>query len=142
LALAQGLLYRRLAGRLNEVTFIWLGAGLMALGLGGIGAVARLTEEPGGNLLPALFGVLAIAVTGFAFMTPSVQALISRRSDPTRQGEILGVNQSANAMARILGPAVGTPLFYLSNTSHLVPYAAGAALLFMVLLLSFTVRHE
>jgi MFS family permease len=142
LALAQGVLYRRLAARLNEITFIWLGAALMAVGLGGIGAVARLTEEPGVSLMPSLLGALAVAVTGFAFMTPSVQALISRRSDPTRQGEILGVNQSANAMARILGPAVGMPLFYLSNTSHLVPYAAGAALLFMVLLLSFTVRHE
>jgi MFS family permease len=142
LALAQGVLYRRLAARLNEITFIWVGAGLMALGLGGIGAVARLTEEPGVSLMPSLLGALAVAVTGFAFMTPSVQALISRRSDPTRQGEILGVNQSANAMARILGPAIGTPLFYLSNTSHLVPYAVGAALLFLVLLLSVAVRHE
>jgi len=33
---------------------------------------------------------LAVSVFGFAFMTPSVQALISRRSDPARQGEVLG----------------------------------------------------
>jgi MFS family permease len=142
LALAQGLLYRRLAARLKEITFIWIGAALMSVGLAGIGAIARLTDEPDANLMASLLAVLAVAVTGFAFMTPSVQALISRRSDPTRQGEILGVNQSANALARILGPAAGVPLFYVQNTNHLVPYAVGATLLFVVLLLSFAVQHE
>jgi len=144
LTLANGVLYRRLANRLSEVAFIGIGATMMVLGLGGMAVIARLADQPAEDfsLLKPLFGVLAVAVTGFAFVTPSVQSLISRRSDPTRQGEILGVNQSANALARILGPALGTPLFYLKSSQHVGPYAVGAGLLLMVLLLSFTLRRE
>jgi hypothetical protein len=53
---------------------------------------------------------LTLIVSGFAFVTPSLNALISRRSDPLRQGGILGVGQSASALARILGSALGIPL--------------------------------
>ncbi len=82
--------------------------------------------------LPLLFAGLTAAVVGFAFLTPSAQALISRRTPGDRQGEILGVNQSAAAVARILGPALGIPLYQLTS-SHLLPYAVGAALLFLML---------
>jgi MFS family permease len=82
--------------------------------------------------LPLLFAGVTVAVIGFAFLTPSAQALISRRTPADRQGEILGVNQSAAAMARILGPAVGIPLYELT-ASHLLPYAFGAILLFAML---------
>jgi MFS family permease len=143
LGLAQGGLYRPLARRVSEGTFILVGAALMALGLAGIGAVAALAEQPeppnSTTLLVGLLAILAVAVTGFAFVTPSVQALISRRSDPTRQGEILGVNQSASALARILGPAVGVPFFYLT-VHHEMPYAFGTGLLVIVLLLTLRVR--
>jgi hypothetical protein len=53
-----------------------------------------------------LFVALTSAVVGFAFLTPSAQALISRRTSADRQGEILGVNQSASAMARIPVPSL------------------------------------
>ena len=81
-----------------------------------------------------------VAVTGFSFVTPSVQSLISRRSDPYKQGEILVVNQSANAMSRILGPALGTPLYFI-HPSHVLPYAFGVVLLLVVLLLIPRVRE-
>jgi MFS family permease len=138
LALAQGGLYRPLAKRYSEVTFIWLGAILMAFGLSALGIVAAFSEAPTENrgmLLTALLAILAVAVTGFAFVTPSVQALISRLSDPNRQGEILGVNQSASAMARILGPALGVPLYFLTP-SHILPYIFGTALLLLVMVLT------
>ena len=78
---------------------------------------------------------------GFAFLTPSVQALVSRRSDPARQGEILGVNQSAAALARILGPLVSIPLFF-STRSHILPYLFGASLLGIVLLLCLRITRD
>ena len=74
---------------------------------------------------------LGVVVIGFSFLTPSVQSLISRRSDPTRQGEILGVNQSAAALARILGPLLGLSLYKLTP-SHALPYALAMALLCLV----------
>jgi MFS family permease len=82
--------------------------------------------------LPLLFAGLTTAVVGFAFLTPSAQALISRRTPADRQGEILGVNQSSAAVARILGPALGIPLYQLTP-SHLLPYAFGAAVLLLML---------
>src|SRR5207249_717242 len=142
LTFAQGGLYRPLARRVREVTFTWIGTLLMAVGMAGLGFIAYLATWESQSrwynicymgldrtfLLIALLAVLAIAVTGFAFMTPSVQALISRLSDPGRQGEILGVNQSASAMARILGPAAGVPLYFLTPT-HTLPYVFGTGLL-------------
>jgi MFS family permease len=144
LGLAQGGLYRPLARRVSEISFMLIGGVLMALGLAGVGAVAAWAEGPEpartSLLLTALLATLAVAVTGFSFMTPSVQSLISRRSDPTRQGEILGVNQSASAMARILGPALGVPLYFLTP-EHSLPYVLGTGLLLVVLLLTLRLRR-
>ena len=61
-----------------------------------------------------------------------VQALVSRRADADRQGEILGVNQSASALARILGPIFGVSL-YMATYTHLLPYLFGGALLLLML---------
>ena len=83
--------------------------------------------------------VLTVAVTGFALLTPSVQSLISRRSDPAKQGEVLGVNQSASALARILGPMLGPSLFYL-RPKYVLPYLGGTALLVIVYWLTLRIR--
>ena len=79
-----------------------------------------------------MLATLTLSVVGFAFLTPSVQALISRRSDPERQGEVLGVNQSFSALARILGPFLGLTLYY-AHPSHLLPYVFGALTLLAML---------
>lgn len=137
LMLAQGLLYRRLALRVHETTFMKAGLVLMIAGLVfGMAILVIAAKEPGstGRLIWFLLA-LAIAVTGFALVTPSVQALISRLSDSAKQGEILGVNQSASALARILGPAIGLTLFKM-ETTHILPYALGCGLLLIVLLLT------
>ncbi len=135
LMLTQGFLYRRLANRLSEVTFMAAGICLMAVGvlsLAGVSWVAlhQLAEFPA--RLTWMLASLTLCVIGFAFLTPSAQALISRRTDPARQGEVLGVNQSASAMARILGPIFGLTLYKLTP-SHMLPYGFGAALLVLML---------
>jgi MFS family permease len=144
LLLTQGFLYRRLAPHLSEVTFMTIGILLMGLGVAGLGsaAVAHNIGSAGRELLlPGMLASMTVAVIGFAFLTPSVQALISRRSDPERQGEILGVNQSASALARILGPFVGLSLYKL-EASHLWPYAFGAVLLLLMLPLLPRLRRD
>src|SRR5205807_514217 len=93
-------------------------------------------DEPQGStaLLLGLLAVLSLVLTGFAFVVPSAQALISRRSNPARQGEILGINQSANAVARILGPLFGM-IFYFALRPHVLPYLFGTVLLLSVFFL-------
>jgi len=134
LLIAQGFLYRRLASRLSETTFIGIGILFMLLGIILQGAIAYVKANAPENevRLEFLFVALTAAVVGFAFLTPSAQALVSRRTPADRQGEILGVNQSASALARILGPIFGVTL-YESATSHLPPFIAGAILLVLML---------
>jgi MFS family permease len=143
LMMVQGFLYRRLAKRVSEVTFITIGIVLMGLGVASLAGPTLLKESILGSrgLLWAWMMIgLAVAVTGFAFLTPSVQALISRRSDPNKQGEILGVNQSASALARIFGPFMGVSLFH-AEKSHLLPYASGAGLILVMLPLLPKIRE-
>ncbi len=143
LMLIQGFVYRRFVQRVGEVRFLQVGIALMALGLGGAVGVLHLRGplEDSDLLLPVALGVMTVAVIGFAFLTPSVQALISRRTDPARQGEVLGVNQSAAALARILGPFLGVTLFFVTP-AHDLPYIVGAALLLLLFLASSTIRQE
>jgi MFS family permease len=72
-----------------------------------------------------------VAVAGFACVNPSVSALISRRTDPERQGEVLGVNQSFASLGRILGPLAGSLLFDV-HPSHTLPFVAAVAVLGVV----------
>ena len=135
LVIAQGFLYRRLAKRWSEATFIALGIVLMALGVAALGLMswfASMSNGPPMPLLPLLFVGATTAVIGFAFLTPSTNALISRRTDEHRQGEVLGVNQSAASLARILGPILGL-VTYKMTADHLLPYVCGAALLLIML---------
>ena len=155
LMLTQGVFYRRLAKRLSEVSFMVLGILFMAAGVGGLGVVTvigtnmRLTEQAAqAAAAPLPWGMtiglglaLTFSVIGFAFLTPSAQALVSRRAGAHEQGEILGVNQSASAMARILGPIFGVVL-YKSTPTHLLPYAFGAALLLLMLPMMPRIRRS
>jgi fucose permease len=58
-----------------------------------------------------LLVAMAVEVTGFAFVNPSLQSLISRRTSPALQGGVLGLAQSCTSLARIVGPVVGLRLF-------------------------------
>jgi MFS family permease len=89
--------------------------------------------------VPLLMAASAVEVTGFALLTPSLQSLISRRSDPSKQGGIMGVAQSVSALARIFGPLISVPLSYQQPT---LPYwtASGMMLVAMAIFLVFA-RH-
>jgi MFS transporter, DHA1 family, tetracycline resistance protein len=146
LALDQGVLYRILARKVSETTFMAVGMVLMGFGMASLAAVNWLATGPWNAvdafwpLLALLLVSLLLAVTGFAFLTPSATALISRRSDPKNQGLILGLNQSASAFARILGPVVGLML-YFATPNHLLPYLVGGALMLLMLLLIPRIRR-
>lgn len=143
LMIAQGGFYRRLAGKFSEEQLLKAGVVMMFLGLGGLAAVAWQSGQDAdmASLRIGFYVTLAVAVFGFAFVNPSVSSLVSRRSDPRRQGEVLGVNQSFAAMGRILGPLVGLILFEM-GLSHTLPYLAAVGLLLIVVLLLPSIRQE
>ncbi len=121
LTLSQGILVRRLVPILGEFRMSLIGTALMVLGLLGV-ALAALQESR-----PFLYAVIPICVVGFASVTPSLQSLLSRRSDASEQGGILGVGQGIAAVARILGPVVGISLFTKAGATW--PYWGGAAVM-------------
>jgi hypothetical protein len=66
-----------------------------------------------------MLGSASTASARCAWSTPALNALISRRSDPARQGGILGVAQSASSLARIVGPVAGNRLFEVRPSAPL-----------------------
>lgn len=147
LMFAQGGLYRPLVGRWKESRMMVVGLGMMLMGLGTLAAVAWSTSivstpETARGLLPLFYLALTLSVAGFAFVNPSVSALVSRRADPNRQGEVLGVNQSSASLGRILGPFVGVFVFEL-HASRTLPYlVATVALVGVLILLPNVVKAE
>jgi MFS family permease len=120
LSIAQGLLVRRLAPRVGEVRMTMAGGVTTMLGFGLLILATRAGQ------LWLLMVASAIEVTGFALMTPSLQSLISRRSDPAKQGGILGVSQSTSSLARVVGPLIAVPLFFQSPP---LPYWAAIGIM-------------
>lgn len=134
LTLTQGVLIRRLSKRLADETLARIGLVTMIVGMAGMVVVCRTQSWP------LLLVVLALLVVGYAFTTPSVQAMISRRSRSDQQGGILGANQSGSAMARILGPVVGMVLFGEHGATMTYPYWLGAGLSAATLVVLLRVR--
>jgi len=120
LLIVQGVLVRRLAGRVSEGRLAAVGAGTEVLGF-----VLQVAAVATGSAA-LLYAALALVVAGFGFMTPSLNSLISRRSDPAAQGGILGVSQSVNSLARIFAGLLGVPLLHLGAT---VPFLLAAGLM-------------
>jgi MFS transporter, DHA1 family, tetracycline resistance protein len=125
LSLVQGGLVRRLSGKLSEGTMATTGVVLSLIGFACIFLAAHYRHFYG------LMLATGIEVGGFAFVTPSLQALISRRSDPAKQGSIAGVSQSVSALARIAGPVFAMLLF---KKSVLLPYIVSTALMVLAVL--------
>ncbi len=142
LMFTQGFIYRKLVKKYDEIYLMRLGIAGMFIGLGNIAFLAALSENATVANFRLFWFLLALGmcVFGFAFLNPSLNGLISKRSDPHRQGEVLGINQSFSALARILGPMAGMVLFSL-GVSHLLPYAVAAAMMLIVMLLLTKVQR-
>ena len=147
--LVAGGLYRPLAKRLPETKLLAAGLAMLIAGMAGLGVTAGLVYREHGldaGISPLtrwlFYAASAAAVAGFAFVNPSVSALISKRADPARQGEVLGVNQSFASLGRILGPFAGS-MFFALHPSRTLPFiAAVATLLFVATLLPRVSRTD
>jgi DHA1 family tetracycline resistance protein-like MFS transporter len=91
-------------------------------------------------LIPFSKGLLSATVFmslmafGQSVAFPNVSALISRVSDPDRQGQALGLNNATNALARFIGPLAAGLSF--KAVSVAAPFFGGAALVAPAILLA------
>lgn len=123
-AITQGYLLGKIAGRAGEERLIRAGLLLFALGMGPMASFGS----------PAMLMILLATLSvGYGFANPSIASLISKRTGHHLQGEVLGVNQSALALARIVGPVVAGLTY--STGGPLAAYVGGGlvALAAMVL---------
>ena len=115
--IVQGGLVRRLVPRFGErrllgVSGIPLCLGLLLLGMA--------------TTTPFLLSALVLIGIGYGGSIPSVLALLSRATDPGRQGAVLGLGQSVGSLARVLSPTMAGALFEVRLA---LPYLAGAVLI-------------
>ena len=125
LATVQGVLVGRVVRRVGEHRLVPAAIFVMAL------ALAAHAFAPTVPFLMAAMGLLA---AGMGFNSPSILSMISRLSDPTDQGTMLGVSQSLASLARIVGPVWGG--FVFDRFGITVPFLSSAALMLVACLLS------
>ncbi len=124
-ATIQGGFIGRLAKKFGEARLIIFGTGALAIGLGLI---------PFSTSLPYLLGAMVFLGIGFSVMSPSLNSLVSLQVGAEDQGGIMGINRSANTLARVLGPAWAGYLFATLGRNW--PYFSGALLMGLVFLLA------
>ena len=91
----QTLLTGRLSERYGEGAMLATGMALTAI------AAALQVFSVNGYMTIAL---MCVTAAGQSVAFPNVGAIISRTVDPHRQGQILGLNNAAGALARVVGP--------------------------------------
>ncbi|MFK7765941.1 MAG: MFS transporter [Mariniblastus sp.] len=122
-AVFQGGIVRRLSKKVSEKNLAVAGALIEVVGFGVLSYAVNIAS------VGWLFGALAIIVAGYSCLQPSLYSLISRWSDPTKQGKALGVSQSVSALARIFGSALGIPML---KAYLFLPYIAASILMLVV----------
>ncbi len=123
LVIVQGGLVGPIARRFGEASMLM--AGLIVLMLG-------MALVPFSSTIWLVFVNGGLVALGFGMVSPALNSLTSRNAPEERQGAVMGVLQSAQSMARVVGPAFAGVLF--AQWGHHSPYYASAAILVLVVL--------
>ena len=113
----QGFLVRRLAPRFGEAPVVLAGGALLVGGF--------LLLELGTDV-PRLLAAIAVIALGIGVTTPTLSALVSKRTSAGEQGEVLGAYQSMASLGRVFGPFAGENLYLRIGPN--APHWAAAAL--------------
>jgi DHA1 family tetracycline resistance protein-like MFS transporter len=143
----------------QEVGLTFAAVGVIAAGLQG-GATGHLTKRFGEKRLLAsglvlfiagLVG-LALAQSGLAAIAaltimaigsglsgPALQSLVSYQADDDQRGSVQGLQQSASALGRVIGPLAAGPMF--DGLGHTAAFWIGALLLTAALAMVTTIKQ-
>lgn len=127
IVIVQGGLVRPVVHRLGEVRTLGLGLLLDAAGLAVL--------APARSWAVAAPALVALTV-GQGLVQTTMTSALAGRAGARRRGEVLGAQQSAGGLARVIGPVVGGAL--LGEHATDLPYVVGAVL--MVVSLGLVVR--
>lgn len=120
-AILQGGVVGRLAKRFGEANLIVQGAVALAIGMAAI---------PFCTTVEALMAAMVVVAYGFSVITPSLNSLISLRTDSANQGTVMGTARATTTMARVVGPAWAGILF--ASLGRDWPYIGGTVVMVVV----------
>ena len=98
----QGGAAGRIASRIGDRALLQIGLAIFALGF----IALIFTAER----WLAYTGLCLLAV-GAGLWTPALQGMVSKSASASDQGEVMGLYQSAGALARVIGPLAAGPIF-------------------------------
>ncbi|HEX4183040.1 MAG TPA: MFS transporter, partial [Caulobacteraceae bacterium] len=113
--IAQATLSGRLSTRFGQATILAAGMAITVVCAG------LQPFAVGGWMTVFLMAAMSLSLS-VAF--PNASAMISRTTDPDHQGQMLGLNNASDALARVMGPMIALTLF--SSVDHNAPFFAGA----------------
>jgi MFS transporter, DHA1 family, tetracycline resistance protein len=88
------------------------------------------------TVVPALL----FLTVGQGLVQTTMSSTLAGRADRRRRGEVLGVQQSAGGLARVIGPMAGG--FFFERLGVGSPYVVGAGLMVLAMLLLGTATLE
>jgi len=127
-AVIQGGLLPKFQRRFGEIRLLRFGMILLVPGL------ALVPYAP--LWLPVLL-VVVLQGIGSGLSQPSLSSLVSRNAPAQIQGGIFGVTQALGALARLIGPIIGNPLF-AENPAY--PFLFGACVLLFPTVAAWSVK--
>lgn len=128
--LTQTLVTGRLSERHGEGRLLAAGMAIT------VAAMLLQTLSTGGPMTTAL---MCLSAVGSSVAFPNVGALISRNADPYRQGQIMGLNNAAGALSRVVGPLCAGLIFeHVTNG----PYFLGALVMVPAIFLALSASRR
>jgi predicted MFS family arabinose efflux permease len=125
LVIVQGAFVGRVVKRIGEHHVVPVSLALVAAGL---------LMIPATTSVAALLVATGVMAVGMGFNSPSLMSLVSRYSTAEDQGGVMGLTQSLNSLARIVGPMWGG--FAFDHLGIGMPYITSAAVMGLAALLA------
>lgn len=128
-ATIQGGLIGRLAKAFGEKTIAAIGAGSLTLALALLPSIYRV---------PLLYAVAFFIAIGQGLTYPSLSSLVTKTTDPSQHGSILGIAAGIGSLARFLGPIIAGFLYDLFQARG--AFYGGTFFVFLALMATLRLR--
>ena len=128
----QGGLIRLLTRKFGEIRLIQTGVFIMG---------TSLLFIPVSGYIGHFWILMLIApymATGTGLVNPSKSSLLSQSVPADKQGMILGANQSASSLGRVIGPIVAAELY---TRQAELPFLVGGGMIILTLVICFRLRQ-
>jgi multidrug resistance protein len=130
-AITQGLLIGWFVKKFSEIRLMLMSIIILAI------CMVSITLVPPAHFIPYELMILALLALGNGMLRPTAMAILSRLTDRTRQGMIMGVFASVSSLSMGIGAAIATPLYALGWNN---PFYVGATLLILPIILIVMLR--